>query len=314
MGQGAGVRGGFSTGQVDVPSSRTLTAGNGLVGGGDLSEDRTFDVVANGDGSLVVNPNDMKVGILATDAQHGARGGGSQHAEAVADGADGFLIGSDKAKLNALPLLESASPRLSIGDGSGAPILQLEKSAASEARFDWLSNLSVRWRQRMTVGGDFILQRLDSAGESLGNLVVFSNASGRATFEDDVYLGGDANIGGNSIVSGQMSAGSATATVSGNAVSLNFDNGNTIEFDMEPSTAAVAVTLVNIRDGSRCYATLLQGTGLDSVTFSAAGLTIKWDAGSQPDAIRFNNRFQIYRFHRVGSNLFADVEWQDLNT
>ena len=60
-----------------VPTSRTLTAGAGLTGGGDLSANRTFDVVANADASIVVNANDIRVGVLATDAQHGVRGGGT---------------------------------------------------------------------------------------------------------------------------------------------------------------------------------------------------------------------------------------------
>lgn len=37
----------FSVGSANVPSSRLLTAGNGLTGGGDLSADRTFDVAVD---------------------------------------------------------------------------------------------------------------------------------------------------------------------------------------------------------------------------------------------------------------------------
>lgn len=69
-------------GAAAPPGSRTLTAGAGLTGGGDLSADRTFDVVANADGSIVVNANDVQVGVLATDGQHGTRGGGTLHANA----------------------------------------------------------------------------------------------------------------------------------------------------------------------------------------------------------------------------------------
>jgi len=84
------------------PLGRTLTAGAGLTGGGDLSIDRTFDVGANADGSITVNANDVQVGVLATDVQHGVRGGGTQHAVAVASGAAGFLSGADKAKLDGI--------------------------------------------------------------------------------------------------------------------------------------------------------------------------------------------------------------------
>ncbi len=82
-----------------VPLSRNLAAGAGLVGGGDLSADRTFDVVANADGSIVVNVDDIQVGVLATDAQHGARGGGGQHTLAVLSGAAGFFSGAEKTTL-----------------------------------------------------------------------------------------------------------------------------------------------------------------------------------------------------------------------
>jgi hypothetical protein len=84
-----------------VPSSRIVAAGAGLVGGGDLSADRIFDVVANADGSIVVGANDLGVGILATDAQHGIRGGGTQHAVVTALAA-GFMSPAMLAALTAL--------------------------------------------------------------------------------------------------------------------------------------------------------------------------------------------------------------------
>lgn len=84
-----------------VFEDRELIAGAGLVGGGDLSADRTFDVVANADGSIVVNANDIQIGILATDIQHGNRGGGSLHADATTT-VSGFMSGADKTKLDGI--------------------------------------------------------------------------------------------------------------------------------------------------------------------------------------------------------------------
>ena len=84
------------------PTSRTITAGAGLLGGGDLSADRTFDIAANVDGSIVVNADDIQVGVLASDAQHGARGGATQHAAATGATA-GFMAAADKSKLDGLP-------------------------------------------------------------------------------------------------------------------------------------------------------------------------------------------------------------------
>lgn len=83
------------------PNTRSLTAGAGLTGGGDLSADRTVNVVGNADGSITVNADDIQVGTLASDAQHGSRGGGTQHAVATTSVA-GFESAADKTKLDGI--------------------------------------------------------------------------------------------------------------------------------------------------------------------------------------------------------------------
>lgn len=77
-----------------------IVAGAGLTGSGLTGPTATLDVVA-GDGSIVVNPNDIVVGVIS-DAQHGNRGGGSLHDLAIASGAAGFMSGADKAKLDGI--------------------------------------------------------------------------------------------------------------------------------------------------------------------------------------------------------------------
>lgn len=104
-----------------LPSSAVATttqviAGTGLTGGGALSGNVTLNVIANADGSIVANANDVQVGVLASDAQHGVRGGGTQHATAVASGAAGFMSGSDKAKLDGLP--GACSTTIWVADGA----------------------------------------------------------------------------------------------------------------------------------------------------------------------------------------------------
>ncbi len=79
-----------------------MIAGAGLTGGGTLAANRTFNVIANADASVVVNANDIQVGVLATDAQHGVRGGGTQHAAAIDAGASGFMTGTQVTQLAAL--------------------------------------------------------------------------------------------------------------------------------------------------------------------------------------------------------------------
>lgn len=82
-----------------VPNTRNLTAGAGLTGGGNLTADRTFDVVA-GDGSITVGTNSITVGVI-NDTQHGNRGGGALHANATTSTA-GFMSGADKTKIDAI--------------------------------------------------------------------------------------------------------------------------------------------------------------------------------------------------------------------
>lgn len=81
-----------------VPNARQIIAGAGLTGGGDLSADRTIDVAANVDGSIVVAANDIRVGVI-NDTQHGGRGGGTLHA-LVTTSVPGFMSAADKTKLD----------------------------------------------------------------------------------------------------------------------------------------------------------------------------------------------------------------------
>jgi hypothetical protein len=111
---------GAAAGATAVQPARQVIAGNGLTGGGDLTADRTFDVVANADGSIVVAANDVKVGVLATDVQHGVRGGGTQHALAVAGGAAGFQSGADKAKVDVFSVTSSGDAGLTDAGGTAA--------------------------------------------------------------------------------------------------------------------------------------------------------------------------------------------------
>lgn len=83
--------------------SQFSSAGQIIDGAGLAKTGNTLNVVANADASIVVNANDIQVGILATDAQHGVRGGGTLHAVATTT-VEGFQSGADKDKLNTLSL------------------------------------------------------------------------------------------------------------------------------------------------------------------------------------------------------------------
>lgn len=87
------------------------TAGAGLTKTGN-----TLDVVAHPDGSILANPDNMQVGVLASDAQHGVRGGGTQHALAAEGGAAGFLSGT-KAQQIANLVGVTGAPRFVAASG-----------------------------------------------------------------------------------------------------------------------------------------------------------------------------------------------------
>lgn len=101
--------------------AQNIVAGAGLTETGS-----TIDVIANGDGSIVVAANDVGVGVLATDAQHGVRGGGTQHAAATTSVA-GFMSASDKTKLDAATATATATTLL-LRDGSGGAELTTTKT------------------------------------------------------------------------------------------------------------------------------------------------------------------------------------------
>lgn len=117
---------------IAVPNTRTLTAGTGLTGGGDLSADRTFNVGANADGSITVNANDIQVGVLATDVQHGNRGGGALHSNATTSTA-GFMSAADKTTFDGMGTYQTASASgISLTSGVSANVTSVSLTAG-----DW---------------------------------------------------------------------------------------------------------------------------------------------------------------------------------
>lgn len=85
-------------------------AGNALkvlrVNAGETGIEVAFPVAAHADGSILVSGNTIQVGILASNTQHGNRGGGALHADAVAGapGTSGFMTGAMAAQLAAITL------------------------------------------------------------------------------------------------------------------------------------------------------------------------------------------------------------------
>ncbi len=158
------------TALTGVEQTRQVIAGAGLTGGGALSGDVTLNAIAHADGSIVVNANDIQVGILASDAQHGNRGGGALHANAVASGAAGFLSGADKALIDAIPATYVAQTRtltasdgltgggdlsanraFSVGQGAGITVNSDDVAVNQAYAFAWLASHS--WKAHAAFSG-----------------------------------------------------------------------------------------------------------------------------------------------------------------
>ncbi len=118
-----------------TPNTRQIIAGAGLTGGGTFAADRTINVGANGDGSIIVNANDIGVGVLASDGQHGVRGGGTQHAAVIAAGASGFMTGADKSILDGLSTraINTTAPLTGGGDLSADRTLAISAATTIAA-------------------------------------------------------------------------------------------------------------------------------------------------------------------------------------
>jgi hypothetical protein len=89
-------------GTTALTFTQVTGAGQITAGGGMTKTGNTLDVVAHADGSIVVAADSVQVGVLATDTQHGTRGGGTLHAAVIAAGAAGFMSGADKTKLDGI--------------------------------------------------------------------------------------------------------------------------------------------------------------------------------------------------------------------
>lgn len=94
-----------ATANAAAPQTRTLTAGSGLTGGGDLSANRSFACDFGSGAGKVCQGNDSRLSDARTPTAHAAshKGGGSDVIDnAVAGGAAGLMSGTDKTKLDGI--------------------------------------------------------------------------------------------------------------------------------------------------------------------------------------------------------------------
>lgn len=113
-------------GTTALSFSQFSGAGQVVAGAGLTKTGNTLNVVGNPDGSIIANADDVQVGVLATDAQHGLRGNGGLHQPATTL-LDGFMSAADKTKLNGIATgatdtpLSNANPTQVFSAATAAP-------------------------------------------------------------------------------------------------------------------------------------------------------------------------------------------------
>lgn len=116
-------------------------------------------------------------GLSANDTSHGSRGGGTLHAVAVAGGAAGFVSGSDKTEINALPWTHAI-----VSNGS--------KSAASFA-----VDPSTGRIQTVNISGACTISSFSNLASIAGRrfaLYLFNDGTGTITWPTVKWVGGTA--------------------------------------------------------------------------------------------------------------------------
>lgn len=247
-----------------VPTSRTITAGAGLTGGGDLSADRTVNVVANADGSIVANANDIQVGVINA-TQHGTLAGGTTHAAAIASGASGFLTGADKAKLDGIEALATATVAGAGLTNSGSTVNVIANADASIV-------VNANDIQVGVLASD--AQHGVRGGGTQHSNAVASGAAGFMTGADKAKLDG-VEAGATATVAGAgLTSSGSTVNVIANADGSIVANANDIQVGVINATQhgnlAGGSTHANvIAAGAAGYMTGADKTKLDAIEASA---------------------------------------------
>lgn len=138
----------------EVPVSRTLTAGAGLQGGGDLSANRTFNVGQNVDSSIVINPDDVQVNP-AIQAGAGAGATAVQPSRTLTAGS-GLTGGGDLSADRSF----AVSGAIQAGAAAGATAVQPTRTLTAGAG--------------LTGGGDLSANRTFNTGQNADSSIIIN--------------------------------------------------------------------------------------------------------------------------------------------
>lgn len=145
---------------LKVAAGKPRDAGAGLV-----LNANSLDVVANADASIVINTNDIQVGVLATDAQHGTRGGGTALHATATTSVSGFVALATQAEVNAGTESSKAVTPSTLANSSGVVHITGTETITGTKQF---SSLQILDELVDITGNELFLKRAVTADSLFG--------------------------------------------------------------------------------------------------------------------------------------------------
>lgn len=138
---------------------------------------------------------------------------------------------------------------------------------------------------------------LDVAGATTDyGFVTNAPLNGLGTFSPDALL---------EINGGQMYVAQTTDTMSTNAFTVDWDQGNNTVVDLQGSTGTVTATLSNPKAGAWYTIKIIQGSNLDTITWPG---TVLWPGGTAPTITASNDAIDLIKLYYDGTNYLATFD------
>jgi hypothetical protein len=270
-----------------VPDTIQIIAGAGLTGGGDLTTNRTINIVS-ADSSITVNADSIQVGTI-NSTQHASQTDGALHAVATIS-VNGFMSSSDKTKLDGLPTSAAPTTRNLIA-GAGL-------TGGGDLSSDRTFNIAAA-DSSITVNADSIqvgtINSTQHGNQTSGSLhaVATISVNGFMSATDKTKLDGIAS--GANVVGAASSTDNAIVRFDGTTGKLIQNSGITIDDTNNIITSNNNITLLK---------TATFNDVIDNGTAPAGTKNINFDDGQKQKVTLTGNALLNLQCTRIGNYMF----------